>query len=674
MKIRTQFVISMVLFGIILTVIAASLFVTNQRGDRVSRQEDLANDIERGARELGYLSSDYLLYRESQQRTRWEAKFVLLSADLSNLKPDTPEEQALVKSIVASQQRLRAIFADLVPAAEFARQTQGVADEMAFFQVSWSRMEVQTQGMVFDALRLSQILHEEDDQLRETNLRLILILVAIFGAYFLTNYLIIYRRTLRSIADLRAGTAIIGSGNLDFAIPVQRNDEIGELSLAFNRMAASLKGVTASKGELEREMAERKRAEERANRQKATQEGINRILEAALTCDTEQELGRTSLLVAEELTGSKFGFIAELNPQELLDDIAISDPGWELCKMETRVGRGKLLHMTIHGIYGRVIQDGKAFFTNDPSAHPDRIGTPEDHPSLTAFLGVPLASGGKTFGMVGLGNRDGGYRVEDQEAAVSLASAIVEAFERMRAEEEIRQLNESLSQRAAELEVSNKELEAFAYSVSHDLRAPLRHIDGFGKILLEKYAGELDEQGRRYLQVIGKATKTMGQLIDDLLKLSRVTRAELRRQSVNLSEIAESILAELRVEQPERQVDTAVASDVVVDADPQLLRIVLDNLLGNAWKFTARRPVASIEVGVTWQDDKPAYYVKDNGAGFDMAYAGKLFGAFQRLHSAKEFTGSGIGLATVQRIIHRHRGRVWAEGVVDKGATFYFTL
>jgi PAS domain S-box-containing protein len=233
---------------------------------------------------------------------------------------------------------------------------------------------------------------------------------------------------------------------------------------------------------------------------------------------------------------------------------------------------------------------------------------------------------------------------------------------------------ESLRQHAAELEAANAELDAFAYSVSHDLRAPLRSIDGFSQALLEDYAPKLDDVAKGYLNRVRVASQRMAVLIDDLLGLSRVTRAELQRQPVNLSDLARSVMADLSARDPGRQVECVVASDVVVQGDAHLLRVVLENLIGNAWKYTRDRAEARIEFGVVTGSTDHAYYIRDNGAGFDMAYAHKLFGVFQRLHTAAEFEGTGVGLAIVQRIIRRHGGRVWAEGAVGEGATFYFTL
>jgi len=222
---------------------------------------------------------------------------------------------------------------------------------------------------------------------------------------------------------------------------------------------------------------------------------------------------------------------------------------------------------------------------------------------------------------------------------------------------------------------ANRELESFSYSVSHDLRAPLRSIDGFSQALVEDIGEELPDAARSHLDRIRHATRRMGRLIDDLMALSKVGRAEMSRERVDLSEVAEQVVAELRRQQPARQIAVTIAPGLTARADAPLVRLALQNLIENAWKFTSRRDGSTIEIGQSRDGERgPAFFVRDNGAGFDPEYAHKLFGPFQRLHAVSEFPGTGIGLATVQRIVHRHGGRVWAEGQINGGACFYFTL
>ncbi len=262
----------------------------------------------------------------------------------------------------------------------------------------------------------------------------------------------------------------------------------------------------------------------------------------------------------------------------------------------------------------------------------------------------------------------------------------LEISEHQQAQREIYQLNLELEQRVlertAQLKAANEELEAFAYSVSHDLRAPLRSIDGFSQALLDDYGARLDAEGLEFLQRVRRASQRMAQLIDDLLNLSRITRGEMVRAPVDLSRLAALVAEDLRQAEPQRQVEIVIQSQVQAEGDARLLRVVMENLLGNAWKFTSRCDHARIEFGRSdklpsgrgGQPGNRAFFVRDNGAGFDPAYADKLFGVFQRLHRAEDFPGTGIGLATVQRIIHRHGGQVWADGEVGIGANFYFAL
>ncbi len=233
-------------------------------------------------------------------------------------------------------------------------------------------------------------------------------------------------------------------------------------------------------------------------------------------------------------------------------------------------------------------------------------------------------------------------------------------------------LEERVRQRTAELETTNRELEAFSYSVSHDLRAPLRTIDGFSLALEEDYAGVVDGVGRDYIRRVRAGVQRMGGLIDALLQLSRITRAEIARQDFDITALAESVAADLRTENPGRALTFHIEPGLTANGDPKLLRVALENLMGNSVKFSSKKPETTVTFA--WDPALEAWFVRDNGAGFDMQYSDKLFGAFNRLHGDKDFKGSGIGLATVARVIHRHHGRIWAEGVVDHGATFWFTL
>ncbi len=310
---------------------------------------------------------------------------------------------------------------------------------------------------------------------------------------------------------------------------------------------------------------------------------------------------------------------------------------------------------------------------------------------IRANLVVPLLQGEKLWGLLCINQCSAPRQWQEMEIdfvskianhlgvalqhAELLANLRVEIEERQQSEQREQALNQGLRQAILELKSVNKELEAFSYSVSHDLRAPLRSIDGFSQAVLEDCAEQLNPTGQDYLRRIRLATQRMGRLIDDLLTLSRVTRSNMSLESVDLSRLASRLCTTLQQTQGERQVEFVIQPELSAQGDAHLLQVVLENLLNNAWKFTSKHQEAKIEFGATPQANGVlVYFVRDDGAGFDMAYSNKLFGPFQRLHASHEFTGNGIGLATVQRIVHRHGGKVWAEAGVEKGATFYFTL
>jgi signal transduction histidine kinase len=292
--------------------------------------------------------------------------------------------------------------------------------------------------------------------------------------------------------------------------------------------------------------------------------------------------------------------------------------------------------------------------------------------ALSRSITRPLNSLTKAAAAITGGNYSRLVRVRRQDELGELAGAFNAMVVRVRDSE--RDLAQKVQDRTAQLQGVNKELESFSYSVSHDLRAPLRHINGFSQALLEDYADSLDDVGKMYLQDLRGATQEMAQLIDDVLRLARVTRSEMRTEVVNLSEMARAIVVGLRRSDAGRIADINIEEGLSTHGDTRLLQIMLKNLLENAWKFTSKCEKSEIAFGKEAKDGEVPYFIRDNGAGFDMAYADKLFGAFQRLHSAGEFEGTGIGLATVQRVVLRHGGRVWAESSMGQGATFYFTL
>jgi signal transduction histidine kinase len=301
-------------------------------------------------------------------------------------------------------------------------------------------------------------------------------------------------------------------------------------------------------------------------------------------------------------------------------------------------------------------------------------------PQLGTAVAVPMLAGGRLNGMIAFEPVGPHRRVTRGELRVLsiLASAAAAALDHALLIRDIRQLNQTLEERVrtrtAELEMANKDLEAFSFSVSHDLRAPLRAIGGFAQLLREQHGTRLGEQAMGYLARIETASHRMGDIIEGLLRLSQASRLKPRYEALDLAELAREIAADLQAAQPHRSVQLLVQAPLPCCGDRQFLQTALENLLGNAWKFTARRADARIEVGMTMQDDRSVFFVRDNGAGFDPSGAAKLFEAFQRLHSAQHFPGTGIGLATVQRIIRNHGGDIWAEGQSGKGAAFYFTL
>ena len=440
-----------------------------------------------------------------------------------------------------------------------------------------------------------------------------------------------------------------------------------------------------------RDITDRREAEDSERRSRRMLAAIWKAQSAFISGENTRDLFQTLLSTLLDVTDSEYGFIGEVlrepDGTPYLKTQAITDIAWndETRRFYRENAPAGMEFRNLHTLFGAVMTTQDAVIANLPANDPRRGGLPEGHPALDAFLGLPFFHSGRMVGMAGIANRPHGYDesvIEFLQPMVATCATIIEAdhsqAEQRRTQDALAKLNVELEarvqDRTAQLRAANKELEAFSYSVSHDLRAPLRAIDGFSRALEEDCAGALDEEGRQHVGRVRNAAQRMGNLIDDLIHLSRVTRAELRLEPVDLTAAAGEIVETLRETHPGREVEVTVHQTPGVRGDPRLLWILLQNLLGNAWKFTARTDAPRVEFGFDPGAEGGAFFVRDNGAGFDMRYAGKLFQAFQRLHAAEEFEGTGIGLATVQRVLLRHGGRGWAEARPGEGATFWFTL
>lgn len=488
------------------------------------------------------------------------------------------------------------------------------------------------------------------------------------------------RTITRPILALQESVTSFGKGNINSRFIYSSNDEIGALGHEFNTMADSIvekETLLQNYAQtLEQKVAER-------TTQLTFLAHVSRTL--AESFDYEESLRRLAELVVPDI--ADWCSIDILDDDHKLQRIAVvhQDPekvalAYELEKRYPADPSGS------RGSY-QVLQTGKPDFF--PEITDDMLNAMIEDPELLdlvrrlglkSSITVPLMSNRQTLGVMTFVMAESGRHFDESDLNFTdeLARRAGLLIDNAKLYNETKELNEDLEQRVIErtahLTAVNRELEAFSYSVSHDLRAPLRAIDGFSMALLEDYEDSLDEMGRDFLNRIRVESQRMGQLIDDLISLSRFTRTDMSLTYVSLSDIANEIVKELRQQEPERNVAVTIQEDVIVCADRRLIRVALQNLLQNAWKFTTKQTDAHIEFGCNQNDGLIEYYVRDNGAGFDMAYVHKLFGAFQRLHAMTEFEGTGIGLAIVNRVIQRHGGTIRATAAIGKGATFIFTL
>lgn len=636
MKIKTKLRLITIFSTCVALIIGFTLFLTSQEVEKAVDRNKIANEIATGVFELNTITYEYLLSPEERMKEQWQSRHDSLTKLLGEAEFETPENQVLRDRIHQDHESVKMLFSQLVTIHESVneKETSIEVQERIVGQIL-----VKSQVMISSTSQLAEVSRVEIEAAQQRAGLLLMFFILITATVIGVVSILISRSVVMPVTRLHEGTEIISVGNLDYRVGTATDDEIGQLSRAFDQMTVRLKESFTG---LEKEIAERRHAEEEIRR-------LNKDLERRVVERTAQltETNKALLLIEKRLED-----IIELAPV----GIAISTPEGRVIEANSILL--KMLGYDSKEEYLKVPASAHYFDPNDRDAwisefrkkgfikgFETRFKRRDGTPIWGLFSVIPLTTEEETQFLVAFGD----------------------ITERKQVEEQIARMN-------AELEATNKELEAFSYSVSHDLRAPLRGINGFGLALLEDYADRLDEQGRDYLNRVCEASKHMGQLIDDLLKLSRATRSEMKREPVDLSAIAQRIASELQKSQPERRVEFANQEGLTTEGDARLLGIVLENLLSNAWKFTGKQEHARIEFGVEERDGRPAFYMRDNGAGFDMAYVNKLFTPFQRLHAPTEFPGTGIGLATVQRIIHRHGGRVWAEGEVGKGATFYFQI
>lgn len=454
----------------------------------------------------------------------------------------------------------------------------------------------------------------------ERNLAALIVVLTVFAA-FLSCALMIKIILGRPIADLISGTTRIGAGELSYRVRIRAGDEIGQLAGAFNSMTAKLQSVTVSRDDLSAEVAERRKAEEELLKLLSLHHAtLESTADGILVIDTDNRVVTKN---------QKF-----VQLWCIPDDIASSDDDEKLLAC----------------VLGQL---------TDPEGFIAEVKRLYAHPAEESFDTVNFKDG-RIFERFSLPQKIG--------------DRIVGRVWNFRDITERRKLEEKVAARTEKLKLANEELEAFTYSASHDLRAPLRRIDGFSALLEQECGRLMGPGGSDYLARIRKGCRQMAEVVDDLLKLSRVMRQEIKFNKVDLSALAREAAGRLLDVEPGRAVKFKAAENLCVTGDAGLLREVIDNLLENAWKFTKKTKNAAVEFGATEQGGETAYFVKDNGEGFDMKFYGKLFHPFQRLHSPDEFPGTGVGLSTVRRIVERHGGKIWAEAAEGKGAAFYFTV
>jgi PAS domain S-box-containing protein len=624
MKIRTRLLFSFYLFGVVLILITIFIVFTDQRVERLNQQEEIARSIDQTARELSYLSNDYLLYREDQQRERWLARFNSLVADVDRLDLNGSDQRLLAEQIKTNSAHLQAVFMDISNTMQ-AKDEPTQPDYLRFIQVSWSRLEVQNQNIIFNARLLVQRLLDQEDQLRQTNILLIYLLAAVILVYLLTNYFLNYQRVLRALVILQAGTKAIGTGNLEYRIDDQHQDEFGELSRAFNQMTTNLHEITSSKADLEREIAERQMVEEAL---RTSENRLRSLVEADIigvfTRDRKGQV-KSANAVFLNLVGASSQAVED-NALNVLDLIPPANHDQELEWMQASLMK-----------------------QNQPQ---EKIYQRKDGKTIPVLVGEAQVGQGEQFEWIGF--------VLDLTELKQAQSALAESVEKLR--------------------ISNQELEQFAFIASHDLKEPLRKIRSFSDMLAKRLGDKLDANTLDLFFRMQNAAERMQLMIDDLLELSRVGRRGEPFMLVSLSDLAGDVVSDLDTRIKAEGGSVEIEPLPMIESDPVQIRQLLQNLIGNAIKY--HRPEEGPVIKVWCQEEPQRYnkipkvtlFVNDNGIGIQEEYLEKIFQPFTRLHGRDAYEGNGMGLAICRKIVERHHGEITAHSILGQGSTFMVTL